>query len=83
MLPSYFTSLLLPLFSYRGQDSVLLLLAGARSVFKSCRQEQDVSTPGSGNKCSNFAVVQGTTSSERLAAVALMISSDTVSRLTN
>jgi len=39
-LPSFFLSL-----DYKGQGSVLLLLTGARSRFKSCRQEQDVSTP--------------------------------------
>lgn len=83
VLPSHFLSLLLPLFRIQrarlcaaavdwSEEHVQVLQAGAR-----CEH------PSSGNKCSNFAVVLGTTSSEWLGVVALMISSDTVSRLTN
>lgn len=78
-----FLSLLLPLFRWWGVRICADAVGWSDERVQILQTEARCEHPSSGNKCSNFAVVQGTSSSERPSVVALMISSDTVSRLTN
>lgn len=81
VLLDYFPSLL-PLFRLGGVRLYRAAVDWSERV-QILQAEARYEHPSSGNNCSNFAVVQGTSSSEWLGVVALMISSDTVSRLTN
>lgn len=77
-----FPSLLLPIFRLGGVRLYGAAVGWSEECVQILQAEARCEHPSSGNKCSNFAV-QGTSSSEWLGVVALMISSDTVSRLTN
>lgn len=82
VLLGHFPSLLLPLFRLGGVRLSGAAVGWSEECVQFLQAEARCEHPSSGNKCSNFAVVQGT-SSEWLGVVALMISSDTASGLTN